>query len=88
MGGRRSDSPRPERSDYRAVAPTFDQNKAQLDALNVKLDKILRLLEPKVVTPVIPTEVAKDPEMDSGLKEIMAPKVKRVAKKSASTKKK
>src|SRR4030042_2735063 len=46
MGGRGQDSPRqerPERSDFRVPAPSFDQNKVQFDALNVKLDKILRL---------------------------------------------
>lgn len=88
MGGRRSDSPRPGRSDFRA--PSSDQSKAQFDALNVKLDRILRLLEPRVVAEVS-TPVTKDPKMDSassGLKEIKTPKVKKVAQKTSSTKKK
>lgn len=46
-GPRRQDAGRPERSVFRAQAPNFDQNKAQFDALNAKLDKILGLLEPK-----------------------------------------
>lgn len=39
--GGRSDSGRPERSDFRP------QNNVQLDELNAKLDKIISLLEPK-----------------------------------------
>lgn len=60
MGGRGQDSPRPERSGFRAPAPSFDQNKAQFDVLNVKLEamsvkieKILRLLEPKVAPTIV-----------------------------------
>ncbi|MBI3397517.1 hypothetical protein HY045_03515 [Candidatus Woesebacteria bacterium] len=69
MGNRRSDSPRPERSDFRA--PVFDQNKGQFDALNVKLDRILRLLEPKV------TEVVSTPVVEEVVKEkVKAPKKK------------
>jgi len=73
MGGRGQDSPRqerPERSDFRVPAPSFDQNKVQFDALNVKLDKILRLLEPKV-TSEVSTPVKK---------EIKTPKVKKESK--------
>lgn len=40
MGGRRQDSPRPERSEN------------QFDSLNAKLDRILGLLEPKVAEEV------------------------------------
>ena len=36
MNGGRSDSRRSERSDFRSPAPGFDQNKAQLDAVNAK----------------------------------------------------
>jgi CxxC-x17-CxxC domain-containing protein len=75
MGGaRRSDSPRPERSDYRAPAPSTDQNKAQFDALHAKLDKILRLLEPQV-TPVSPT-VVYAPVAEGGEKEAKVEEVK------------
>ncbi len=70
MGGRRSDSGRPERSDFRAPAPSFDQNKAQFDALNAKIDRILGLLEPKVVETVVPAS------------EVKTPKTKRRGKKS------
>lgn len=48
MGPRRQDAGRPERSDFRAPAPSFDQNKAQFDAINAKLERILGILEPKV----------------------------------------
>ena len=51
IGGRKSDSPRPERSDFRA--PSVDQNKNQLDAISAKLDRILKLLEPKVAPTVV-----------------------------------
>ncbi len=74
MGGRGQDSQRPERSNFRTPAPNFDQNKAQFDALNTKLDKILRLLEPKVSETVVFTPI----------KETKAPKVKKVTKKITS----
>jgi len=83
----RTDSPRPERSDSRA--PNFDQNKGQLEALNAKLDRILGILEPKVVAPIV-----KDPELVSGPKtekiadKVELTKIKKAVKKAASTKKK
>jgi CxxC-x17-CxxC domain-containing protein len=71
MGPRRDDFPRPERPDFRPPAPPpgFDQNKAQFEALNVKLDKILNLLEVKEVAVVAPVPAPK------------VPKAKKVAKK-------
>jgi CxxC-x17-CxxC domain-containing protein len=78
VGGRRSDSPRLERSDFRA--PSSDQNKAQFDAINVKLDRILNLLEPKVAPIVVPAPVVKEVE------EVKAPKVKKEAKKTTPKK--
>lgn len=72
--GGRSDSRRPERNDFRA--PSFDQ-KAQFDALNAKLERIISLLEPKKVE----AEVVIVPEEK-------APKAKKTVKKSASAKKK
>ncbi len=45
MGGRDGDS-RPERRESRPQAPRVDLSIAQFDSLNVKLDKILKLLEP------------------------------------------
>src|SRR5436190_23712432 len=49
MGNTRSDSPRndfgrDERPSFRP-APAFDQSRAQLDAINVKLERILKILE-------------------------------------------
>lgn len=77
MGPRRSDSPRPERSNFRDSG--FDQNKNQLDALNAKIDRVLKLLEPKA------TEIVVSPTV---VEEIKTPKVKRVSKKTASVKEK
>ncbi|QQG41842.1 MAG: hypothetical protein HYV90_00820 [Candidatus Woesebacteria bacterium] len=84
----------------RPSAPAFDQNKATLDAINVKLDKILSLLQPKTATqvvsePVIKTEVKEEVkpasvENSSEAKEekvVKAPKAKKTVKKSASIKK-
>jgi len=76
MGPRREDS---GRSDYRA--PADGQNKAQLDMIVTKLDKIIRLLEPKVSTPVVVAPVAEGSEMNSGLKVEKVSKVKKVASK-------
>lgn len=52
-GGRRSDSVRPQRSNFRNQ--NIDQNKSQFDALNSKLDRILNLLESKDSSKVIST---------------------------------
>jgi CxxC-x17-CxxC domain-containing protein len=71
-GNGRSDSPRPERSEFRA--PSFDQ-KAQFDALNAKLEKIISLLEPKKIEAVMPDLVVEE------VKEVKAPKAKKVASK-------
>lgn len=64
VGGRSSDGGRPERND-RPQAPRFDNNKAQFDALNVKLDKIINLLTPSpvVVEEVKIEKVAKAPKV-------------------------
>lgn len=48
MGNTRS-----ERPDFRSQAPVYDQSRAQLDAINVKLDRILKMLEPKIA-PAVP----------------------------------
>jgi CxxC-x17-CxxC domain-containing protein len=80
MRGDRPDSKRFERSDYRA--PAFDQNKNQFDALHIKLDKILKILEPKIAAVVVPIETPKDDtEISVELKEIKNPKIKKAAKK-------
>jgi len=50
MGNTRSDSPR---GDFRSPTPSYNQNGAQLDAINIKLDKILKMLEPKEEAPKV-----------------------------------
>lgn len=52
------------------------QCKEQFEALNTKLDKILKILEPKIATIIVPAETPK------------VPKAKKVAKKPTPTKKK
>lgn len=73
MGGRNFDSARPERSDRpsfaRSEAPRVNTDKTQLDAMNAKLDKIIKLLESKI-TPVTVEEVIAPPV-------VKAPKVKK-----------
>lgn len=93
-GGRRSDSPRPQRSDFRRQSS--DQNKTQFDALNIKLDRILKILEPKVDSKVIsipavvevketkPSKVKKvvaKVVVEEKVKEVKTPKVKKVVAK-------
>jgi len=56
-------------------SPVQPQYGEQLGVLNAKLDKILRILEPKIATTIVPTETPK------------TPKPKKAAKKSTSTKK-
>jgi len=72
VGGGRSDAPRQERSDFRS--PGFDQ-KAQFDALNAKLDRIIGLLEPKKVEAVMPDILVEE------IKEVKAPKAKKATSK-------
>ena len=86
MRGGRTDSPHPERSDFRA--PSSDQSKTQLDAINAKLDKLIGLLEPKVSTHVVLTPVVSSPTVEKVVEEVKTPKAKKVVKKSTSTKKK
>ena len=77
MGPRREE--REDRGNFRA--PVSESNKAQLDMIVVKLDKIIRLLEPKVEA-----VISRDPEEAVGSKEvevIKAPKVKKTAKKGS-----
>jgi hypothetical protein len=78
QGGERN-----ERQEFRA--PAGNPNGAQLEAISVKLDKIIRLLEPKIAPKVevsteAPVEVVtnEDPETSSGPK-----KAKKTAKKGA-----
>ncbi len=83
MGGREQGPQRSERSERferpesRSQEPASNANRAQFDALNMKLDRILKLLEPEVTETV--SEVVTE-------EEIKAPKVKKVAKKSTSKK--
>ncbi len=88
MGNTRSDSGRQgfgrdERPNFRPQAPAFDQSRAQLDAINVKLDRILRMLEPKVTPVVAPVEVEKNIDATE-VKEVKVSK----SKKTTSAKKK
>lgn len=82
MGGRRGDSERSERPDYRA--PNLDQNKVQFDALNFKLEvlsakieKVLKLLEPAAIAPVVPAPIV---EVQKETKVIKPKKVTKKAK--------
>ena len=87
MGNTRSDSPRgefgrDERPSFnRPQAPAFDQSRAQLDAINIKLERILKILETKIPTPAVVAQVTEE------VKEVAAPKVEKKAKKSATIKK-
>lgn len=85
MGNRSdSNSRRPERTEFRSPNPSFDSNKAQFDALNAKLDRLLNLLQPKKLE----APAVLIPAVKADMKEIM--KVVKVTKvkKSASSKKK
>ncbi|KKP47211.1 MAG: hypothetical protein UR39_C0005G0024 [Candidatus Woesebacteria bacterium GW2011_GWA1_33_30] len=66
VGGRNSIGDRSERSDRpsfdRPQAPRSDNNKAQLDAISQKLDKVIELLTPKVKE-VKPEKLAKAPKV-------------------------
>lgn len=74
----RTDSGHPRHSNFENRSagqinrPEQPQYREQLEALNIKLDKILKILEPKIVEET---------------KEVKSPKVKKVAKKSAPAKK-
>ncbi len=87
INGGRSDSRRPERPDFRPQTSGFDQNKAQFDVINVKLDKILSILSP---APVVKEKVVEPaPIKDSGKSEkVKQEKAKKTVKKAASIKKK
>jgi len=74
--GGRTDS---RRFDDRSPRPQA-QSGLDLGAINAKLDKIITLLEPKKIEAVMPDLIVKE------VKEVKAPKVKKVIKKSASTK--
>ncbi|MCX6704063.1 MAG: hypothetical protein NTZ07_01310 [Candidatus Woesebacteria bacterium] len=85
MGGRsdRPSSDRP-RFDDRPRGPQA-QGEPDLGAINAKLDKILNILEPKVVAPVISTPIVKAEKI---VEKVDLPKIKKAVKKAASTKKK
>ncbi len=65
-----------------------------MSAINAKLDKILNILEPKVIAPVIQTPVIKEEKTKSPepveriADKVDLPKIKKAVKKAASTKKK
>ena len=69
-GPRREDGRTSGRSDFRGpTSDHSDQNKAQLDAISVKLDKIIRLLEPKA-------QIVSEPIIEK-VEEVKAPKAKK-----------
>jgi len=93
-GGRRSDSSRSQRSDFRGSSS--NQNESQFHALNIKLDKILKLLESKVDSKVVsipvstkvretkPSKIKKvvaKATVEKKVKELKTPKVKKVVAK-------
>lgn len=68
-----------DRSSSQVIRPIGQpQYREQFEALSIKLDKILKILEPKITVVNVPAEV----------KEVKILKVKKAAKKSPSTKKK
>lgn len=80
INGGRDSSRRPERTDFRPQGGGYDQSKIQLEAINVKLDKILSILQPKVVETV-------EPKATVEVKEVKAEKTEKKIKKVASKKK-
>lgn len=56
----RNDFERTERPNPRFQAPVFDQTGARLDALNVKLERILKILETKIPTPEVVATVPEE----------------------------
>ncbi|HET7098998.1 MAG TPA: CxxC-x17-CxxC domain-containing protein [Patescibacteria group bacterium] len=79
MGRGRSDSGRQEGGNFRPQGDT--QNRAQFEMLATKLDKIIRLLEPKTIEAVMPDLVVEE------VKKVKVAKTPK-NKKSTSTKKK
>jgi CxxC-x17-CxxC domain-containing protein len=76
----RVSNPMRSENNFSASRPaTQAQYKEQFDLLGKKLDKILELLQPKVIVPVVPTEKA--PKVSK------VSKAKKVTKKSTSAKK-
>ena len=77
--GNRSDSRRPERSDFRSQAPQ-SQSGPDLGAINAKLDKILAILAP---SPVIKEEKIEKPEAVKKIADVVdLPKIKKAVKKA------
>jgi len=99
MGGGGRDGRPSERPRFDDKRPqnggSSDQNKALLDSLNNKLDRILKLLEPKaqkvqevVVNPVSEKKVTEEVKEVEVFKDTEAPKVKKAAKKASPKAKK
>jgi CxxC-x17-CxxC domain-containing protein len=85
--GRRDDrrSDRPRFDDRRPQGAGNDQNKALLENINTKLEKIIRLLEPKAVLPTT-KETSEDPsqvndDKPARPKKVIATKVVKATKK-------
>ncbi len=75
--GGRGDAPR---NDFRPQTQVSAPSSSQLEALNVKLDRIISLLEPKKVEAVMPDLVV---EEIKEAKEEKAPKAKKTVKKAS-----
>jgi len=86
MNGGRDSSRRPERTDFRSQSSGIDQSKAQLDAINVKLDKILSILNPVTLTAVV--KEVKAVKEEKVVEAVKPEKAKKVVKKVAPEKKK
>lgn len=86
LGRGNQEGGRSERQEFRA--PAGNPNGAQLEAISVKLDKIIRLLEPKVVVTPTPAPVVEkvevvNPEQTKSVEGETAPKAKKSTKKGA-----
>lgn len=87
MRGGSTASDRFQSPESRGSVPSFDPNRSQLDAISNKLDRIIKLLEPKTEAPVkvVPAETTKV-IVPEEIKEKIVPKVKKVSKKASSKK--
>ncbi len=77
----RPDSSRPGRSEFKAPTPSFNQNKAQFDAINIKLEAINVNIEK--ILGMLNSQVIKNPEIVLDPKAKEPKKVKKPVKKLA-----
>jgi DNA-directed RNA polymerase len=79
MGGGKK-SKRPGRSEFEPRSQGNDQNKAQLDAINAKLERILNILAPESPVPVAVEEKTTEEVTPKTVKEAKPKKVKKSSK--------